>query len=289
MKITVIGIGLIGGSMALDLKNAGFATEIIGVDINEDHIQEAIQKKIIDRSMYLHEAIPISDIIILAVPVDKIVVLLPKVLDMINPFSTVIDVGSTKKVIADSIKNHPMRSNYVGTHPMSGTENSGTKSIEKGLFNNKITIICDQKNCHPQHVALIEKMYHSLGMSITHMDSDEQDHSTAFVSHLPHAVAFALSNAVLSKEDRKIIFDLASGGFRSTVRLAKSSPDTWVPIFQQNREYLYEALKVYIKHLEWLAKSINDNDEKAIFEHITHASHIRSILDKSNAPHDNKT
>jgi prephenate dehydrogenase len=277
MKLTVIGLGLIGGSMAIDLRKAGFTREITGVDASPENAQEALRLGIIDRIDSLEGAVTKADMVIIAIPVDKVLNTLIKVLDLISDQTTVIDVGSTKKLIAEAVENHPKRRNYVAAHPMSGTENSGPTAALEGLFDGKINIICDQEKCGPQHLAFAEKVFQVLGMDIAYMTADEQDHSTAFISHLPHAAAFALANAVLDKEDREIIFDLASGGFTSTVRLAKSSPEMWGPIFQQNRQYIVESLDVYIKHLKAFRKSI-ESDPEEMMALMKNANRIRGIL-----------
>ena len=277
MKLTVIGLGLIGGSMAIDLRKAGFAHEITGVDANPDNAHEALRLGIIDRIDSLEGAVEKADMVIIAIPVDKVLNTLTTVLDLISDQTTVIDVGSTKKLIAEAVENHPKRRNYIAAHPMSGTENSGPTAALEGLFEGKINIICDQEKCGPQHLAFAEKLFQVLGMDIAYMTSDEQDHSTAFISHLPHAAAFALANAVLDKEDREIIFDLASGGFNSTVRLAKSSPEMWGPIFQQNKQYIVESLDVYIKHLKAFRKSI-ESDPQEMMALMKNANRIRGIL-----------
>lgn len=219
--------------------------------------------------------------VIIAIPVDKILELLPKVLDLVPENTTVADMGSTKALIAEKVKNHPKRRNYVAAHPMSGTENSGPLAAINNLFEEKITIICDHEQSGPQHLALVEKMFQALGMNIAYMSADEQDHSTAFISHLPHAAAYALANAVQDKEDRSIIFDLASGGFRSTVRLAKSTPSMWGPIFHQNKEYVVESLEVYIKHLIEFKESIK-NDEEEMYRLMDKANKVRGILEGKN-------
>jgi prephenate dehydrogenase len=277
MKLTVIGLGLIGGSMAIDLRKAGFTREIAGVDASPENAQEALRLGIIDRIDSLESAVTKADMVIIAIPVDKVLNTLTKVLDLISDQTTVIDVGSTKKLIAQAVENHPKRRNYVAAHPMSGTENSGPTAALEGLFDGKINIICDQEKCGPQHLAFAEKVFQVLGMDIAYMTADEQDHSTAFISHLPHAAAFALANAVLDKEDREIIFDLASGGFTSTVRLAKSSPEMWGPIFQQNKQYVVESLDVYIKHLKAFRKSI-ESDPEEMMALMKNANRIRGIL-----------
>ena len=277
MKLTVIGLGLIGGSMAIDLRKAGFTHEITGVDANPDNAQEALRLGIIDRIDTLENAVTKAHMVIIAIPVDKVLQTLTQVLDLISDQTTVIDVGSTKKLIAQAVENHPKRRNYIAAHPMSGTENSGPTAALEGLFEGKINIICDQEKCGPQHLAFAEKVFQVLGMDIAYMTADEQDHSTAFISHLPHAAAFALANAVLDKEDREIIFDLASGGFNSTVRLAKSSPEMWGPIFQQNKQYIVESLDVYIKHLKAFRKSI-ESDPEEMMALMKNANRIRGIL-----------
>jgi prephenate dehydrogenase len=283
MKLAVIGLGLIGGSMAKDLRRTKFASEIIGVDSNPENALNALELGIADRIESLEIAVKEADIVIVAIPVDTIVELLPCILDNISASTTVIDVGSTKREIARIVKNHPLRSNFVPSHPMAGTENSGPFAAVDHLFDSKICIICDQDKCRPQHLALAEKMYQSLGMPIAYMTSDEQDHTTAFISHLPHATSFVLANAVLAKEDRKIIFDLASGGFQSTVRLAKSSPLMWAPIFWQNRDYIHEALDVYIRHLEEFKDSLKSNDQERLSELILNANKIRGVLEGENS------
>jgi len=278
MRLTVVGLGLIGGSMAIDLRKSRFATEIIGVDNRPEHATEAEKLGIVDRVTDFESGIKAADLVLLALPVDQIIALLPVVLDLISPSSTVADVGSAKRQIVASVANHPLRGNFVATHPMAGTENSGPSAAIPKLFAGKLTIVCDHEQSRPQHLALVEKMYQSLGMSTAYMSSDEQDHTTAFVSHLPHAAAFALANTVLAKEERDIIFDLASGGFQSTVRLAKSSPEMWGPIFRQNKDYVVEAVTAYIHHLKAFKEALKNDDEAQLLQFIREANKIRTIL-----------
>lgn len=284
MRTTIIGLGLIGGSLAKDLRKTKFATELIGVDSNESHAKQALEIGLVDRIETLEEGVKNTDIVIIAIPVDKELEILPKILDYIDNNTTVTDMGSTKSVIINAVKNHPKRKNFIPAHPMSGTENSGPTAALENLFKDKITILCDHQDSGPQHLALIEKMFQNLGMDIAYMTADEQDHSTAYVSHLPHAAAYALANAVQTKEDRNIIFDLASGGFRSTVRLAKSSSAMWHPIFQQNREYVVESLDVYIKHLQHFRDCLKNKQDEELHELILNANKIRGVLDGEN-PH----
>ncbi len=282
MKTTIIGLGLIGGSIAKDLRKSGFATELIGVETNEKHAAKALEIGLVDKVETLEGAVCDTDLVVIAIPVDKAKAVLPQVLDCINSGTTVTDMGSTKKALVDSVAGHKRRKNFVPAHPMSGTENSGPTAAIEGLFKGKIAILCDQEDSGPQHVALVEKMFQSLKMDIAYMTSDEQDHSTAFVSHLPHAAAYALANAVQAKEDRNIIFDLASGGFRSTVRLAKSSATMWHPIFQQNRSYVVESLDVYIKHLVEFRDCMKNEDDEKMLTLIKNANNIRGILEGQN-------
>lgn len=279
MKVTVIGLGLIGGSLAKDLRRTKFATELTGVDASEAHANEALKLGLVDRIAPIDAGIKNADLVIIAIPVDKELEILPLVLDGVDRNTTVTDMGSTKKVITNAVKNHPKRKQFVPAHPMSGTENSGPSAAVDELFKEKIAIICDHEESGPQHLALIEKMFQALGMDIAYMSSDEQDHSTAFVSHLPHAAAFALANAVQAKADRNIIFDLASGGFRSTVRLAKSSCTMWKPIFEQNNHYVVNSLDVYIQHLQQFRDCMRNNEFEKLEELILSANKIRTILD----------
>jgi prephenate dehydrogenase len=268
--------------MARDLRRTRFATRIIGVESDADNARRALELGLVDAILPLPEAISDADVVALAVPVDKIAELLPAILSAIPEGTTVCDLGSAKKHIGQLVENHPRRRNYVAAHPMAGTENSGPDAAMERMFAGKICIVCDYEKSGPQHLALIEKMLQMLGMNIAYMTSDEQDHSTAYISHLPHALAFALANAVQSKEDRSIIFDLASGGFQSTVRLAKSAPDMWGPIFSQNREYVLESLDAYMRHLAELRDSIS-GDEPKMYELMAHANNVRGILAGENS------
>lgn len=281
MIVSIVGLGLIGGSVARDLRKAHFASHLIGVEANEVHAAKALEIALVDEVLPLEEAVTRADLVVIAIPVNKIRELLPQVLDLIPASTTVTDLGSTKQLIADTVANHPKRRNYVAAHPMSGTENSGPTAALEGLFSGKITIICDQEKSGPQHLALIEKMFQCLGSNIAYMSADEQDHSTAYISHLPHVVAYALANAAMGKENRHIIFDLASGGFNSTVRLAKSAPSMWGPIFLDNKNYIVEALETYIKHLKEFKESIQ-TDEKRMYELMENATRIREVLAGAN-------
>jgi prephenate dehydrogenase len=280
MKVSIIGLGLIGSSIAKDLRKNNFANKIIGVEKDTKHAHDALQLGIVDEINQLTEAVFDADLVVVSVPVDKIVTILPQILDVIGKQTTVTDVGSTKVSIVEAVLQHPNRSQYVAAHPMSGTENSGPQAALEGLFCNKTTIICDKDFSASIHLVKVEKMYHALGSRLAYMSADDHDHNTAFVSHLPHVTAFALANSVLQKEDRQVIVELAGGGFRDASRLAKSSPEMWTPIFQQNKHYLLEAIAEYSKHLQQMQQAIADDRWDVVFEQIKFSNKLRDILKK---------
>jgi len=278
MTIAIIGIGLIGGSMAISLKENGFADKIIGVDKISDNLDKALRRKLIDEALPLATAIEQADIIIMAIPVDALETLLPKILDQVDQ-QIVMDVGSTKWVLAKAIENHPKRKNYVATHPMAGTENSGPEAAQPDLFLGKCNVICDQEKSGTDALAQVKKLYESLQMSIVYLDSKSHDVHTAYVSHISHISSFALALTVLEKEkDEKRIFELASGGFGSTVRLAKSSADMWIPIFEQNKENVLDVLDEHINTLAKFRTLIIKNDFSTFHQLIEKSNHIRKII-----------
>lgn len=281
MKIGIIGLGLIGGSMAIDLKRRGFAHEVLGVEADPVNAAAACQMGLVDEVTDLAGCVSGGDLVVLAVPVGAAVRLLPQVLDMIPEGSdkVVMDVCSTKEVIADAVKNHPQRSHYVATHPMAGTEYSGPWAAMSGLFDGHACIICDAENSCPVAVAKVEALYDVLNMRTIRMDSSNHDVHTAYVSHISHVTSFALALTVLDKEkDEKHIFDLASGGFSSTVRLAKSSPDMWTPILYQNRENVLHVMDTYIEKMNEFRKAIAEGDEPRVRSLIEEANRIRRII-----------
>jgi len=279
MTISIIGIGLIGGSLAISLKENGFATRIIGVDINPDNIDKAYRRRLIDADLPLNEAIAQSDIIIVATPVDSMTKVIPLVLDQINEKQVVIDVGSTKVPILEAIQNHPMRRRFVATHPMAGTEYSGPEAAVPNLFNHKYTVLCNVAESDADAVQIVEDLYHSIPMNITHFESVEHDIHTAYISHISHISSFALALTVLAKEkDAERIFELASTGFSSTVRLAKSSPDTWIPIFRQNRDNVLDVLDEHISQLSQFRSLLIKKDFDTFHKLISEANQIRKII-----------
>ncbi len=280
MTTTIIGIGLIGGSMALDLKNRGFTDKIIGVDNNLNHQNVALLSKIVDEVEPLEHAVERADLIIIATPINGIQKLLPRLLDLTTGTSKVItDTGSTKAGICQLVENHPNRKNYVASHPMAGTEYSGPMAAVSRLFDYKNAIICDKEKSGKQALKLVKKMYDMLNMKLIYMNSRQHDVSAAYVSHMSHISSFVLSLAVLEKEkNEKRILNLASGGFASTVRLAKSSPEMWVPVFEQNSTYILEVIETYIDKLQAFKDAIESNDPSTLKNLILQANHIQKIL-----------
>ncbi len=280
MTICVVGIGLIGGSMALDLKKREFADNVIGVDINPQHANIAKLSKLVDEILPLEEAVKQSDMVIIATPIDVTKKLLPEILTLCEGTDKVVtDVGSTKAGILQKISGHPNRKQFVASHPMAGTEFSGPLAAISRLFDYKTAIICEQEKSAPQALERVKKMYETLHMKVIYMHPHQHDVSAAYVSHISHISAFALSLAVLEKEkNEKRILDLASGGFASTVRLAKSSAEMWVPVFDQNSDYVLEVLDTYIEKLGQFRRAIREKDHGKLTELIHESNKIQKIL-----------
>jgi prephenate dehydrogenase len=283
MIITVIGVGLIGGSLALSLRKNGFGTKFIGVDNNATHRSDAMWLGIVDEVLPMKDAVCKSDIVILSIPVNAARKTLVEILDMLdaekNDKTIIADMGSTKKGICQDSKNHPRRSQYVASHPIAGTEFSGPKAAIDNLFEGKKTIICDKELSSDYSLNIVHEMYQGMGMDISYMSSDVHDKHIAFVSHISHISSFALSATVLNIEkDEKSIFTMAGSGFSSTVRLAKSSPDTWEPIFNQNADSILFALNDYIHQLEEFKISLENRDSDKLKDLMRNANEIKRIL-----------
>lgn len=278
MIVTIIGTGLIGGSMALTLKEKGFATKVIGVDASEQHLAQALALGIIDEAHTLLDAVALSDLIIIATPINAAENILPLILDVTNK-QVVMDVGSTKDNICKIVGAHPKRGRFVATHPMWGTEYSGPEAAVKNAFTDKATVICSKEASDPDAAALVEQVYQTLGMHLLYMDADAHDVHVAYISHISHITSFALANTVLEKErEEDAIFELASGGFESTVRLAKSNPSMWVPILMQNKENVLDVLNEHISQLRKFKASLEKEDHDYLLELIEKANGIKRIL-----------
>ncbi len=278
-SIGIIGLGLMGSSLALRLKECGYASTIIGTDHSEEVMRAARDLNIIDNKVPLDKLIEQAELIVIAIPVNALKVLLPNVLDKIKSHQIVMDMGSTKSGIAEQVKHHKNRANYVACHPIAGTENNGPKAAFSSLFKNKVNIICDKHLSSNTSLAEIERITGLLGMRIKYMTSKEHDLHIAYVSHLSHISSFTLGQTVLEIEkNEENIFDMAGSGFESTVRLAKSSPKMWAPIFTENAENIIEVLSAYIINLEKFKSMIEKGQEKELQHVMQNANSIRKVL-----------
>jgi prephenate dehydrogenase len=280
MTVAVVGVGLIGGSLMLDLRKRKFADKIIGVDSSLQHQNIALLCGIIDEADALEKAVDRSDLIVLCTPVSTNCSMLPGILDRIAGTTKVVtDMGSTKAGIAEISKDHPCRGRYVAAHPMAGTEYSGPLAAIGKLFDYKTVIICDPELSDPDAIELVEKMLKLLNMHIVYMNSAVHDVHVAYVSHISHITSFSLALSVLEKEqEEENILTLAGGGFESTVRLAKSNGDTWAPIFTENSEYILEAIDTYIEKMNIFRRMISDKDISGLKSLMEEANKIRKIL-----------
>jgi prephenate dehydrogenase len=278
MRLAVVGIGLMGGSIALSLKKKGFVTHVIGVDQNMEHQKQALQLGIVDEIMSLEDAVTASDIIALATPVNVAELLLPTILNLVNK-QVVFDLGSTKESIVNVANAHSNKGRFVPTHPMWGTEFSGPTAAQTDAFIDKATVICNKAQVDADALHIIEQMYAQLGMHILYMDAIKHDIHVAYISHISHITSFALANTVLEKEkESDAIFELASGGFESTVRLAKSNAEMWVPIFMQNKENVLDVLNEHISQLRKFKASLEKENPDYLLELIQNANKIKRIL-----------
>jgi prephenate dehydrogenase len=277
-RVAIVGVGLIGGSLALQLKEKGLASAIMGVDSSEAHAGKALELGLVDAILGLDEAIAESDVLILAIPVDAIVNLLPRILDAVNG-QVVVDLGSTKGALLAHVKDHPKRGRYVPAHPMWGTEYSGPEAAVRGAFENKAVVICNADEADADAVDWTRHMFREIGMHLMEMDADDHDLHAAYVSHISHITSFALANTVLEKERQdQAIFEMASAGFESTVRLAKSNPHMWVPILKQNREHVLDVLNEHISQLRKFKSCLEKENWDYLRELMEDANRIRRIL-----------
>ncbi len=277
-KVAIVGTGLIGGSLALRLHERKIASRLIGVDASEEHLRQALEMELVDEVMSLPDAIAAAEVIVLAIPVDRLVGLLPSILDQVDQ-QIVLDLGSTKSQLTEIIKKHPKRGRYVATHPMWGTEYSGPRAAVRGAYEDKAVIICNAWESDNDALEWVRNMYRKIGMHLLEMEARAHDLHAAYVSHISHITSFALANTVLEKEkEQNAIFEMASAGFESTVRLAKSSPAMWVPIFLQNKENVLDVLTEHIAQLTRFKQSIESGDGKALEQLIGEANKIKRII-----------
>ena len=281
MRVTVVGLGLIGGSFALALKAKGIASQVVGVEANPLHAAKALELGIVDSVLPLAEAVEGSELIALAVPVDVIPQLAIKVLNRVTKNQIIIDMGSTKGELCEIISQHPARNRFVATHPMWGTEFSGPEAATADSFAGRNVVICQKELSDVEAVERVENIYRTLGMGVLEMDAEQHDLHAAYVSHISHITSFILSTTVLEKErEEEAIFNLAGGGFDSTARLAKSSAETWIPIFKQNKYNVLDVLREYIHQLNLFRKALERDDYKELEQIIARANQIKRVLQK---------
>lgn len=279
MNICIVGLGLLGGSMSLGLKSVHKDIIILGVDNNAGNARRALELGIADQIVPFDEGVKNAELVILATPVDILTEQIGQVLEILPEQAILTDLGSTKEKVCKIADLHPRRARYVAVHPIAGTENSGPEAAFSSLLKHKMMIICDREKSDPEAVNRLENLFRSLDMRIVYMNSVEHDRHIAYVSHLSHISSFALGSTVLDKEkDERSIFAMAGSGFSSTVRLAKSSPDMWAPIFSQNQKNVSEALDAYIKKLQYFKEIIDRNDLSGSYFLMKEANEIRRVL-----------
>ena len=278
MNVFVIGIGLIGGSMALDIQREYPEAIVYGIDTNEEHLKKALEIGVIQQKATFND-LKKAAIVIISVPVDVQLEILPKILNLVTEDCLVLDVGSTKVQVCEIIKNHPKRRNFLATHPIAGTEFSGPTAAHQNLFQQKTNIICEVEKTAFKLQEKALAIFSKLGMRIRYMDAKSHDKHIAYVSHLSHISSFMLGKTVINKEkNERDIFDMAGSGFASTVRLAKSSPAMWAPIFKQNKENVIETLDEYIHNLQQFKKLMLQDDFTKIYDEMESTNHIKKIL-----------
>ena len=277
-NIYIIGVGLIGGSLALDIKKKRPEATIYGIDNNAQHLSEALELQVIDAEATL-EDLDKADLIVLSIPVDAAVALLPKVLDKVSDFGLVVDVGSTKLDICKVVEHHPKRRNFLAMHPIAGTEFSGPKAAILDLFQHKTNIVCEVEKTAFKLQEKALNLFTEIGMRMRYMNPESHDKHIAYVSHLSHISAFMLGKTVIEKEkNERDIFDMAGSGFESTVRLAKSSPAMWTPIFKQNKDNVVETLEDYITNLTKFKNMMQNDDFEGVFNEMKDTNYIKQIL-----------
>ncbi|CAM1334787.1 prephenate dehydrogenase [Tenacibaculum aestuariivivum] len=278
MNVFVIGVGLIGGSMVLDIQREYTDAVVYGIDANENHLDEAKKIGVIHHKSTFKD-LEKANIVIISIPVDVTIEILPKVLDIVSDTCLVLDVGSTKEQICEAIKDHPKRRNFLATHPIAGTEFSGPTAAHQGLFQQKTNIICEVEKTAFKLQEIALEIFSKLGMRIRYMDAKSHDKHIAYVSHLSHISSFMLGKTVIEKEkNERDVFDMAGSGFASTVRLAKSSPAMWTPIFKQNKNNVIETLEEYITNLQEFKELMQKDDFTEIYNKMESTNHIKQIL-----------
>jgi prephenate dehydrogenase len=277
--VAIVGVGLIGGSFALALKDQKLVRKVVGVSRSGTTARKALELGIIDEVLSLEEAVKKSDLIYVAIPVDVTLPVMKNILDFISPHQIVADAGSTKNALCKFLSGHPSRNRFVATHPMWGTEYSGPEAAVHDAFRGRSCVICEREKSDQDALKVVEEIYLRLGMSLVNMDAENHDVHAAYVSHISHITSFALANTVLEKErEEDAIFELAGGGFESTVRLAKSSPSMWAPIFMQNRDNVLDVLNEHITQLRKFKSCLEKENYEYLCELMENANKISRIL-----------
>ncbi|WP_339893164.1 prephenate dehydrogenase [uncultured Algibacter sp.] len=283
-NIYAIGVGLIGGSLTIDIKKNNPDVIIHGISRKDSTLDKALELKIIDKKATLDD-IGNADLVIVSIPVDATVKLLPIILDKISDTGLVVDAGSTKEDICKAVENHPKRRNFLAMHPIAGTEHSGPTAAIDGLFRGKTNIVCEVEKTTFKLQEKALKLFTDIGMRIRYMNPVDHDKHIAYMSHLSHISAFMLGKTVIEKErNERDIFDMAGSGFASTVRLAKSSPEMWTPIFKQNKTNVIETLEEYISNLNHFKELMKDDNFEAIYDEMKNTNHIKDILNGIGSP-----
>ena len=276
MNIAIIGLGLMGGSLALSLKKLDFINSVVGSDHNKGHEDDAVKLTLVD-DLIPFEEIKKCDVIFLAIPVNGVIETLKKLTD-VSENTTIIDLGSTKEIIVNSVP-PSIRKNFVASHPMTGTENFGPHAAEEGLYDGQVVVLCDLEESGEHQRTVARKIFKALGMKKHFMKAHEHDRHAAFISHMPHAISYSIANTVMKQENKKNILALAAGGFRSMSRLAKSSPHMWEDIFRQNKDNLLEAIELFETELSSLKKDIEDENWDKVNDIMNHGQTLHKILD----------
>jgi prephenate dehydrogenase len=278
-NVTIVGVGLISGSFALALKDRGIAENIIGVSRTQRSLDKAKELGIIDEALPLEEAVRKSDFIYVAIPVDVTIPVMMQIMDLVTEKQIVADAGSTKYALCEALSGHPMRKRFVATHPMWGTEYSGPEAAVREAFKDRSCVICEKEKSDEKAAAIVENIYKTLGMRMVYMGAEAHDIHAAYVSHISHITSFALANTVLEKEkEEDAIFELAGGGFESTVRLAKSNPSMWAPIFMQNRENVLDVLNEHISQLKKFKSCLEKENYEYLEKLMENANKISRII-----------
>ena len=279
MKILIAGLGLIGGSFALALRDRGIADEILGVEKSDENAAEALRLGLADRIVTLEEGVPQADLVVLATPVDTMPLMAVKALNHVTDRQVVMDMGSIKAELCEVISMHARRGRFVAAHPMWGTEYSGPRAAQHGAFTGRNAVLCEAERSDADALAAVERIFRALDVPVVYMGAEEHDLHAAYVSHISHVTSFALALTVLEKErEERHIFDLAGGGFESTVRLAKSAAATWVPILLRNKYNVLDVLREHIHQLQIMRRMIERDDAEGLTSAFGKANSIQRII-----------